>query len=184
MSKMGELVEATDQASCSYSLAKVSQWLRRIELPGSLRQYIARPEEFPKTFEALRVLMRCQITTFTYENLTVHYSLSHDVDIRPEVLYQKMMGPDNRNRGGYCMELSIFFYHMLLGLGFNVYMTGVRNRTRTNGVPGGQYQGWYHHRLNTHDMQHSTNSTPQDSHNQHSTPPFGAKVRHGCRLWR
>jgi len=40
------------------------------------------------------------------------------------------------------MELSIFFHHMLRGLGFHVYMTGVRNRTRTEGVPQGEYQGW------------------------------------------
>lgn len=141
---MGNSGECTGQAVCSaYSLDQAAQWLQRIDLPEPLRPYIANLLDFPKTFEALRVLMRCQITTFTYENLSVHYSSGHAVDIRPEVLYRKMMGPDNRNRGGYCMELSIFFYHMLRRLGFNVYMTGVRNRTRTNGVPGGEYQGWY-----------------------------------------
>ncbi|KAM3529574.1 hypothetical protein MY4038_005366 [Beauveria bassiana] len=46
-------------------------------------------------------------------------------------------------RGGYCMELSIFFHHMLRGLGFWVTMTGVRNRTRTDGIPSREYQGWW-----------------------------------------
>ncbi|KAM0250033.1 hypothetical protein ACHAQJ_008802 [Trichoderma viride] len=33
---------------------------------------------------------------------------------------------------------------MLRGLGFHVYLTGVRNRTRTDGVPQGETQGWTH----------------------------------------
>jgi arylamine N-acetyltransferase len=88
--------------------------------------------------------MRCQISRFPYENLSVHYSSAQSVDIRPDALYEKMMGVNRdggRRRGGYCMEVSIFFYHMLLGMGFSVYMVGVRNRPRTNGVPGGDYLG-------------------------------------------
>lgn len=96
----------------------------------------------PKTEESLRVLFRCQITTFPYENLSVHYSPTHLVNIEPDTLYSKMMGPSNNGRGGYCLELSIFFHHMLRGLGFYVYMTGVRNRARTDGIPQGEYQGW------------------------------------------
>ncbi|CAH0044853.1 unnamed protein product [Clonostachys solani] len=125
----------------AYSQDQISRWLGRIQLPAS---YTQSPQEFPKTEESLRTLMRCQITTFPYENLSVHYSETHLVDITPESIYRKLMGPENGGRGGYCMELSIFFYHMLRGLGFHVYMTGIRNRTRTNGVPGGEYQGWTH----------------------------------------
>lgn len=96
----------------------------------------------PKTNHSLEILFKSQITVFPYENLTVHYSPTHLVDIKPNVLYLKMMEDPSRGRGGYCMELSIFFHHMLRGLGFRVIMTGVRNRTRTDGVPSGEYQGW------------------------------------------
>lgn len=126
----------------SYSTEQVTNWLESLNLPQTFHRYTQCPEKFPKTAESLRILMRCQITTFPYENLSVHYSPTHLVDICPEALYEKMMGPDNRKRGGYCMELSIFFHHMLRGLGFFVYMTGVRNRARTNGIPSGEYQGW------------------------------------------
>ncbi|OGM47175.1 hypothetical protein ABOM_003975 [Aspergillus bombycis] len=127
-----------------YSTTQISQWLKYIRLPQSLSQYIQCPTEIPKTAECLCILMRCQLTTYPYENLSVHYSSTHLVNIHPDVLYEKMMGPNSGRRGGYCMELSIFFYHMLRGLGFNVFMTGVRNRSRTGGIPGGQYLGWTH----------------------------------------
>lgn len=40
------------------------------------------------------------------------------------------------------MENSIFFNHVLKGLGFQVYTAGVRIRPRIGGVPGGDYIGW------------------------------------------
>ncbi|KAF4506027.1 hypothetical protein G6O67_006152 [Ophiocordyceps sinensis] len=128
----------------AYSASQAAAWLRRIALPPAYARYVDAPSTIPKTPDSLRTLFRCQITTFAYENLSVHYSAAHQVDIRPHVLYAKMMGPDGNGRGGYCMELSILFHHMLRALGFHVYMTGVRNRTRTDGVPRGEYQGWTH----------------------------------------
>ncbi|RDA94399.1 hypothetical protein CP533_2267 [Ophiocordyceps camponoti-saundersi (nom. inval.)] len=133
-----------DPQPSAYSAEQVSAWLRHIHLPKRYAGCLDEPTTFPKTPDALRTLFRAQITSFPYENLSVHYSRTHLVDIRPQVLYDKMMGPAANGRGGYCMELSIFFHHMLRGLGFFVYMTGVRNRTRTDGVPGGDYQGWTH----------------------------------------
>ncbi|EHK19402.1 uncharacterized protein TRIVIDRAFT_193352 [Trichoderma virens Gv29-8] len=128
----------------AYSNSQITAWLQHIRLPSSYKQYTYNPAAFPKTEESLKALFRAQITTFPYENLSVHYSSTHLVDIQPDALYTKMMGPISNGRGGYCMELSIFFHHMLRGLGFHVYMTGVRNRTRTNGVPQGETQGWTH----------------------------------------
>ncbi|KFH44949.1 N-hydroxyarylamine O-acetyltransferase-like protein [Hapsidospora chrysogenum ATCC 11550] len=127
-----------------YSDDEVAAWLQRISLPVTYRQYMSRPATIPKTEECLVTLFRGHITTFPYENLSVHYSSTHRVDINPRSLYFKMMEAPHYGRGGYCMELSIFFHHMLRGLGFHVYITGVRNRTRTDGVPQGEYQGWTH----------------------------------------
>jgi arylamine N-acetyltransferase len=54
-----------------------------------------------------------------------------------------LMNVPENGRGGYCMEVSFFFHHMLSRIGFHTYMTGVRNRTRMeSGVPQGEYQGW------------------------------------------
>jgi len=129
----------------SFTRAQVLSWLDTIQLPQHLAQPFIETQTLPKTFESLRAIMRCQIATFSYENLAVHYSPTHLVNIQPDVLYEKMMGTNHRNRGGYCMEVSIFFHHMLRGLGFDVYMTGVRNRTRVDGIPCGEYQGWFVH---------------------------------------
>jgi arylamine N-acetyltransferase len=126
----------------AYAPDQITAWLQRIRLPEKYQPFADSPSTFPKTPESLATLFRCQITTFPYENLAVHYSSTHLVSIGPDALYAKMMGPRGGGRGGYCMELSILFHHMLRGLGFRVYMTGVRNRTRTDGVPAGEYQGW------------------------------------------
>ena len=134
-------------ASSSYTRAQISAYLYAISLPPCYEEYIKRPETFPKTASALRTLMRCQITTFPFENLAIHYSPTHVVNIRPDVLYEKMMGCDKdgrRGRGGYCMEVGIFFDHILQGLGFWTYTSGVRNRMRRDedGIPGGEVLGW------------------------------------------
>ncbi|KAL7941253.1 arylamine N-acetyltransferase 2 [Trichoderma barbatum] len=127
-----------------YSSSQITAWLQHIRLPTTYEPYIYNPSSFPKTEQSLKALFRAQITTFPYENLSVHYSPTHLVNIQPDALYNKMMGPFSNGRGGYCMELSIFFHHMLRGLGFHVYLTGVRNRTRINGAPQGETQGWTH----------------------------------------
>ena len=76
-----------------------------------------------------------------YENLCLHYSPTHKIDLDPQVLFKKIV-VEARGRGGYCMENSILFNHVLRGLGFDVYTAGVRIRPRINGVPGGEYMGW------------------------------------------
>ncbi|KAM0244355.1 hypothetical protein ACHAP5_006371 [Fusarium lateritium] len=136
-----KLMSDLEPLPSAYSEVQLKAWLHRIGLTRDYLRYIDSPAAFPKTHESLTTLFRCQITTFPYENLSVHYSHAHQVIIQPHVLFDKMMQAPDKVRGGYCMELSIFFHHMLRGLGFDVYMTGVRNRTRLDGVPQGEYQG-------------------------------------------
>ncbi|OAG06779.1 arylamine N-acetyltransferase 2, partial [Paraphaeosphaeria sporulosa] len=83
------------------------------------------------------------ISTIPYDNLTLHYSASKRISIDPQDAFQKIV-TENRGRGGYCMENSILFNHVLRGLGFAAYMAGVRMRLRENGVPAGAYIGWVH----------------------------------------
>ena len=130
----------------AYSPIQLIKYLKYLDLPPQYQAYLQDPNSYPKTEEALTTLFRCQITRFPYDNLTVHYSATNLVDIDPKNIYDKFMGPDDTEptrRGGYCLECSIFFYHVLLGLGFSVYMTGVRNRERINGIPQGKFRGWY-----------------------------------------
>lgn len=133
-------------AGSEFSTAQLSKYLKYIHLPAEYDQFINNPESFPQTEEALTTLFRCQVTRFPYDNLSVHYSETNLVDIAPTSIYIKFMGASGSEpsgRGGYCLECSIFFNHVLRGLGFSLYMTGVRNRARIDGVPQGEYKGWY-----------------------------------------
>ncbi|KAJ5163887.1 uncharacterized protein N7500_005717 [Penicillium coprophilum] len=137
----------TPKLASAYTPAQLTKYLSYITLPHQYAQYINSPESFPKTEEALKDLFRCQITRFPYDNLTCHYSATQLAEIHPNKIYTKVMGSDNTApscRGGYCLEVSIFFHHVLRGLGFSVYMTGVRNRLRIDGIPQGEFKGWTH----------------------------------------
>ncbi|KAJ5537586.1 hypothetical protein N7494_007065 [Penicillium frequentans] len=130
-----------------FSPTQLTKYLTYLALPSKYEPYITNPTSFPKTEEALTTLFRCQITRFPYDNLTLHYTETAVIDIAPLNIYDKFMGAGETppsGRGGYCLECSIFFHHVLLGLGFSVYMTGVRNRERIDGIPQGEYQGWTH----------------------------------------
>ncbi|KAJ5110493.1 hypothetical protein N7532_001028 [Penicillium argentinense] len=131
----------------AYSEAQLSKYLAYLALPSQYAPYAQHPASFPKTEDALTALFQCQITRFPYDNLSVHYSETNLAEIEPQRIYVKLMGAEVENptgRGGYCLECSIFFYHALLGLGFDVYMTGVRNRGRIDGIPQGEFRGWTH----------------------------------------
>jgi arylamine N-acetyltransferase len=90
----------------------------------------------------LTALHAHQIAAVPYENLTLHYSPTKEILLDPQVLFKKIV-TDKRGRGGYCMEVAIFFNHVLRALGFNAYTAGVRIRYRENGVPKGPYIGLY-----------------------------------------
>ncbi|THC96213.1 hypothetical protein EYZ11_004291 [Aspergillus tanneri] len=106
-----------------YSIAQLTGYLECLSLPSSYAKYIQSPESFPKTETALTVLFQCQITRFPYENLSVHASTTGDPPpLAAHALYEKMLGTSGgpTGRGGYCLEVNLLFYYVLLGLGFSV----------------------------------------------------------------
>ena len=120
--------------TAEYSPSQISAYLDLIDLPRAYR-----PENKPiHDFNYLNALFAHQISTIPYENLSLHYARDRQLFLDPQHLFNKVM---NNGRGGYCMEVSIFFYHMLKSLGFMVYMSGVRIRLRRDGVPEGLYVG-------------------------------------------
>ncbi|KAK4188034.1 PaNAT1 arylamine N-acetyltransferase encoded by the PaNAT1 protein [Podospora australis] len=120
----------------AYNPAQLTQYLTFLGLP---------PFSHPPSvsLEYLNQLFTHQITALPYENLSIHYSPSHSISLSPSILFHKMIS-QNRGRGGYCMELSLLFHHVLRALGFPVYLSGVRIRARVNGVPSGPYIGFVH----------------------------------------
>lgn len=121
----------------AYTASQIIAWEKHVSLPTRFHN----SQNPRKDLEYLTALHVHQIATVPYENLILHYSAEHAVSLDPQALYQKIVA-DARGRGGYCMENSIFFNHVLRGLGFQVYTAGVRIRPRIGGVPGGDYIGW------------------------------------------
>jgi arylamine N-acetyltransferase len=119
-----------------YSLDQVKAYLALIDLPKRFWPD-ARPS---RDFAMLKALHIHAISTHPYENLSLHYSPSIVVSLKPEHIYEKFM---HNGRGGYCFEHGIFFNHILRATGFSAYMVGVRIRMRVDGVPVGDYSGWF-----------------------------------------
>lgn len=123
----------------SLSSEQLSAYVQYIELPNKYHP-VNHPTHDIKFLTALHVHT---ISTIPYDNLTLHYSASKKISIDPQHAFKKVI-TDGRGRGGYCMENSILFNHVLRSLGFDAYMAGVRIRLRQNGVPSGDYIGWVH----------------------------------------
>ena len=120
-----------------YTRDQLTQFLDHIQIPSKY-QLDSNPDRDLAYLTALHTHM---LSTVPYENLTLHYSKTHTISLEPQHLFQKIV-VDNRGRGGYCMENSLFYNQMLRGLGFHAYTVGVRIRHRIDGVPQGEYIGW------------------------------------------
>ena len=121
----------------AYDTSQIKKYEEYVSLPSKYRQ----ERKLERSLSYLTALHVHQISRIPYENLSLHYSSTHTISLDPQALFQKIIG-DARGRGGYCMELAIFFHHVLRALGFDVYLAGVRIRARDDGVPKGDYIGW------------------------------------------
>ncbi|KAK3072941.1 hypothetical protein LTR53_005899 [Teratosphaeriaceae sp. CCFEE 6253] len=123
----------------AYFPEQIDRFLALIQLPPRFHP----SHDPPRDIILLNTLHTHCISTIPYENLSLHYSPRKGVSLDPQDLYRKIV-LDGRGRGGYCMEASLFFLHMLRGVGFEAYPVGVRIRLRMDGVPAGPYVGWVH----------------------------------------
>jgi arylamine N-acetyltransferase len=124
----------------AYTPSQVAEYLSYIGLPQSYH-----PSSKPiLNLDYLTTLFTHQLTAVPYDNLSIHYSPSHTIALDPQSIFSKIVSA-RRGRGGYCMENSILFNHMLRAIGFPAYLAGVRIRPRVDGVPQGEsYTGWVH----------------------------------------
>lgn len=107
---------------------QISAYYERISLPAHLRispnsATDAFRHDPQKALDFLTAIQKYQITHVPFENLALHYTPRPSVSTNPSDVYDKIV---NRHRGGYCMENTLLLYHVLLGLGFDVYATGGR----------------------------------------------------------
>ncbi|KAI3392441.1 hypothetical protein diail_5685 [Diaporthe ilicicola] len=125
-------------ANKTFSKDQLSRYFDHVRLPQHYRH-----DDVPRDLSLLTALHIHQVAAVPYENLSLHYSQHKTVDLSPQTLFTKFV-ENGRNRGGYCMEGSLFFLHVLRSLGFVAYPTGVRIRLREDGIPKGDYVGMTH----------------------------------------
>lgn len=123
----------------TYTHAKLEAFFDHIVLPQSKRIYdISSPAlNHHEALQYLTLLQKLTLVIVPFENLSIHYSKSHEVDLNADVLWEKMVGRSVKGnqdkqkkrrggRGGYCMENNRFFGIILYSLGFDVYAAGAR----------------------------------------------------------
>jgi arylamine N-acetyltransferase len=125
-----------------FSEDQISAFLNHVGLSSSLQQQ-RYTGDASKDIHFLTQLHIHTISAVPYENLWLHYNPTHANNINPQDTFNSIVN-NNRSRGGYCFQVSIFFNHILRGLGFPAYLSPVRIRPRTDGIPQGNYSGWVH----------------------------------------
>jgi arylamine N-acetyltransferase len=121
--------------STSLTTDQLDRYLDKIGMPEQFHRS-SQPERNAELLAALHIH---HIAAFPYENLSLHYTKSVNISLDAQDLYKKFM---RSGRGGYCMENTILFNHILRAMGFRAYLTGARIRMRKDGVPQGPYTGW------------------------------------------
>lgn len=125
----------------TFTKSQLTRYFDHIKLPN--KYYGTLESNIPLDASLLTALHVHQIAAIPYDNLSLHYSQSKTVTLHPRELFAKFI-EKGCNRGGYCMEVSLFFLHVLLSLGFDAYPTGVRLRLREDGVLKESYTGLVH----------------------------------------
>lgn len=100
----------------------INKYLNRINFPEDL--------EVAPTYEVLKQVQYCHITSVPYENIDILEKRA--ISLEPEDLYDKIV---NRNRGGYCFEVNGFLSHMLNRLGFETEDYFARFLRNEQGLP-------------------------------------------------
>lgn len=73
--------------------------------------------------KTLTALQQAHLSTVPFSNVVLYYSQHHTISLDPDVLFHKVV---ERGLGGYCVENTGFFAHVLRSLGYQFYTGGAR----------------------------------------------------------
>jgi arylamine N-acetyltransferase len=124
-----------------YTETQLGQFYDRIQLPQECRFHKKNVSELTRDEDwlaFLTVLQRHTLCAIPFENLSLHYSRSPNVDLHPTSLFRKIVHPNHR-RGGYCMENNTLFATILRTIGFKVISTA--GRVSSQAAPNGDVTG-------------------------------------------
>ena len=132
----------------TYTPEQIQGYYERIRLPAEHRSTnVATIANTKDGLAFLTVLVKHQLAYVPFENLELHYSSHHSIDLEAEHLFDKIVGR-NAGRGGYCMENSALLGAVLRTLGFDVVSIGakvneaVQPMAAGKGWKGPVYDGW------------------------------------------
>ena len=83
-------------------------------------------QELP-SINYLRQLHRYHLRIFPFENLDVHFR--HLIALDVQKIYDKLI---YSKRGGFCYELNLLFYHLLIHVGYEAHLISARVRNEEN----------------------------------------------------
>jgi arylamine N-acetyltransferase len=128
---------AEQQPIDTYSNEQIQAYLSLVSFPTSkYPNFSAKTASDEEALEYLTTLQKHHLSHVPFENLDLHYSTSRIVSIDKDDMYQKIV-TRNRGRGGYCMQVNLFFATVLKSLGFELIVTG--GRVLIDGGPGKWY---------------------------------------------
>src|SRR4051812_17438375 len=115
---------AEQQPIATYSDEQINTYLSLISFPTSkYGNFSAKTASAEDALEYLTTLQKHHLSTVPFENLDLHYSTHRIVSIDKDDMYEKIVTL-NRGRGGYCMQVNLFFATVLKSLGFELIATG------------------------------------------------------------
>lgn len=109
----------------TYSDEQIINYLSFISFPASKHVKISSDTSNHDALEFLTTLQKHHLAKVPFENLDLHYSKHRIVSIDKDDMYEKIVTL-NRGRGGYCMQVNLFFATILKSLGFELISTGAR----------------------------------------------------------
>jgi arylamine N-acetyltransferase len=119
----------------AYTDQEIDEYFTRISFPS---QKCPKPVKglmsTQEGLDFLTQLQKYQLATVPYENLSLHYAKFPAVSLDRNDLFEKIV---RQRRGGYCMELNLFFSIILQSLGYEVIHTGARVYNPSIGEFGG-----------------------------------------------
>ena len=101
----------------------IDSYLERLELQ----------KELP-SLDFLKKIHRNHQIVFPFENLDIHFKRKITLEI--DSIYFKLI---NRKRGGFCYELNLAFYHLLVNLGYDCHLISAQVWNHTDKKYGPKY---------------------------------------------
>jgi len=103
-----------------YSDEQLRSYLQRASYPG-FQQQSPLPEP---TLDTLKTVVLLHLLTYSFENVEMHYSKSHIMNVEPQALFKRFV--EDAKGGSYCFGQNGILFGMVRALGYPAYAAAGR----------------------------------------------------------